>query len=288
MKTIVIATDFSHAANNATAYGVALAKDIGAEVLLLHVCTPLAASADMIRITSDQEMLNDSRQLLQNQVIRFAGSEVKITARSVLGSASSMIISIAQEVDAAWIIVGMKAKDKSLRKIFGSTAVSLARHMAMPLIIVPENAAYYPLSKIALVNDLEKHSDVHALPPLQALGKDFDAYMFVVKVTPKSSKNYNDPRLLPIRWHLKELHASYEFLNDLDIATAVNNFVADNDIDMVAMVAHQHTLLERIFIHSHIKEMIYHTSVPFAVLPEQPTATNDLTYRYNFNLRVAH
>ena len=287
MGTIVIATDFTTAAHNATLYGIQLAKGLDANVLLLHVCKPAAISADMIRMVTNQELLDESQQQLAAEAASLVHFDVAIEVRSVIGNPTDTIIAVAREVDASWIIVGMKAKEKTMRKIFGTTVVSLYAHSPAPVIVVPEYAAYTPPATIALANDIEDDASLHMLNPLQQLGQRFQSYMFIVRVVGNESKEFHEKYKKPtrIKWHLKELHSSFEFLNDEDVAHAINQFVKDQNVDLVAMISREKTIFERIFTRSHIKEMIFQANVPLVILPADNVQTDPVADSVLFHKR---
>jgi hypothetical protein len=93
--------------------------------------------------------------------------------------------------------------------------------------------------------------------------------MYVVRVVKKGISDVFERLLSPsrLKWHLKELHPCYEFLNDQSVAHAMTNFAKDHAVDLVVMISEEHNLIERIFIKSNIKEMIISTSIPLLVLP---------------------
>ncbi len=78
------------------------------------------------------------------------------------------------------------------------------------------------------------------------------------------------------------MYTSEELLDDTDVAHAINAFVESHDVDMVAMVAREHNLLQRIFTRSHIKEMMYEVHVPLVILPGQPNYNHELAHAKNF------
>jgi hypothetical protein len=47
----------------------------------------------------------------------------------------------------------------------------------------------------------------------------------------------------------------------------MNEFVQEHDVSMVAMIAHEQNIFERIFVKSNIKEMMFSTKVPLIILP---------------------
>ncbi|MEJ7682492.1 MAG: universal stress protein [Segetibacter sp.] len=74
-----------------------------------------------------------------------------------------------------------------------------------------------------------------------------------------------------INWSLTCLQPFYEFpLND-NIAKAMNNFVREHAVDMVAVIPHEHDLIEKMFTRSVTKDIVFHTHVPLLILPASHT-----------------
>ncbi len=176
MNTILIATDFTIAAHNALVYGAQLARDLQAHIMLVNVVQPVMYSADMINIVNNDELVAESVSLLEFEASSVSRYGVPVDVKCVDGNATDEIVALARQTNASWVIVGMKAKDKLFRKIFGSNAVSISRASSIPLIVVPEHAAYIAPSSIALANDLDEDISMHTLHPLQELAHCFQSY----------------------------------------------------------------------------------------------------------------
>jgi len=270
METIIITTDFSTASHNAAVYGIELAKFLHAEVVLVHVCQPILVASDVAIEMTPVELKEGSEELLQEEAQKLA-SEGSVNIRTVVeeGLPAEAILSVANSVNAKWIITGMKGGNRTARRLFGGTAISLSRKTNRPLILVPEGARFNVPKTIALASGIDDETDVHIIDPLEELGLKCECNMYVVRVIKKGMDEVIERLLRPsrIKWHCKDLHPSFEFLNDNDVAHALNEFVKEHNVDMVAMIAREHNLFERIFAKSDIREMIIHTHVPLIILP---------------------
>lgn len=270
METILIATDFSEASRNASFYGTKLARLLGARVVLLNVYSFLVPSADPVTTITNRELKHLSKEGLRHEVgwIDLKGT-VEIEKRSVHGDPSEVILSEAKKVKATWIVAGMKGAGRVARKVFGGTAFSLSRHSDIPLILVPERAWFAPPKTIALASDINHETDMRILDPLEEFGLKCHANMFIVRIIKKGMDEVIERLLRPsrVKWHCKELHPSFEFLKQEDVAHAMNEFVREHGVDMVAMISQEHDLFERIFVKSNIKEMMLLTTVPLIILP---------------------
>jgi hypothetical protein len=52
-----------------------------------------------------------------------------------------------------------------------------------------------------------------------------------------------------------------------DFETTLQNFIKENDIDILVMVTYQHKFWNRIFNPSKTKRMSYHTNIPLLAIP---------------------
>src|SRR4051794_32243939 len=270
METILIATDFSPASHNAVVYGIEMAKFLQAKVFLLHVCEPILPASDSVLVMSDEELKECSDKNLREEVQGIKNAEtVNVECRVEEGLPSETIKWVAKNIKATWIVAGMKGGGRAIRKIFGSTAISLTRRPNVPLIVVPEDARFTPPKTIALASDIGDDTDVRILDPLEEFGIKCNSTMYVVRVIKKGMDELIERLVRPtrVKWHCKELHPAFEFLNDNDVAHAMNEFVKEHNIDMIAMIAHDHNLFERVFIKSQIEEMTFRTHVPLIILP---------------------
>ena len=58
----------------------------------------------------------------------------------------------------------------------------------------------------------------------------------------------------------------YYFIRMYDFMDAINQFVADKDIDMIITFPRKHTFLSKIFKSSHTKKLAYHSDVPIVAI----------------------
>jgi nucleotide-binding universal stress UspA family protein len=266
METILVATDFSGAAH----YGVELAGFLNAKVVLVYVDQPIFSATGMASQLTLKE-IQECYEGRMRQEIELLTLKCPVTIETIIreGSPSETIHLEATKLHAKWIIAGMKGSGKTRRRFFGSTALSLSRGTHIPLIVIPEDARFTPPKTIALASDIGDGTEVEIIDPLEEFGIKFNSKMYIVRVIKKGMDDFIERLLRPTRvtWHCAALHPSFEFLNDNDVAHALNEFVKENDVSMVAMIAHEHTIFDRIFAKSNIKEMMFSTYVPLIILP---------------------
>ncbi|MEJ7682491.1 MAG: universal stress protein [Segetibacter sp.] len=117
MKTILIATDFSHAGRNATQYGFEFAKTIEAKVILFNAFQfPSAHPESLVYYPVDELEKFSYRQLAIEAETIDPSCKVAYETQSSLGPVMDSILAVANENNVSFIIAGMKGHGKEIRK----------------------------------------------------------------------------------------------------------------------------------------------------------------------------
>ncbi|MEP7229276.1 MAG: universal stress protein [Ginsengibacter sp.] len=179
MKTILIATDFSEASRNASFYGVELAKELSARIILFNAFTipepksPLHVSPYRFEV----EMEINNRLLDQSFFLDHRCRLIEIMCRE--GLAEDTILKIAKEKNADFIVVGMNGS--GLAPTFGNTVSALAKKTNIPLIIVPEKALFESQNIMLFTSDMPE-IDKNMAEPIKAIMQLFPSKLYVTNV----------------------------------------------------------------------------------------------------------
>lgn len=270
MKTILIATDFSTAARNATTYGFELARQMQAKVILFTAYQSRPNLPDSsLEMTAFELQRNAYKKLLYEAETIDPNRTVSLETECLNGPVNSSILAAALVNKASYIVVGMKERGKEIRKYFGSTVTDLCKISQVPLIVIPADAVFAIPKTIALASDITDDTDVHILKPLQKITATFNSKLYVVRVIKRSMDEVVERMETPERciWFLTSLDPSFEFSKGENVAKAMNIFVQQHAVDWVAVIPHEHNLFERIFTKSVTKDLVFHTHVPLLILP---------------------
>ncbi len=170
MKTILIATDFSSAARNATTYGFELARQMQAKVILFTAYqTQPTLPESSVTITAIELQRKAYKKLLQEAETIDPQRTVSLETEFTNGPVNSSILAAALASKASYIVVGMKERGKEMRKYFGSTVTDLCKITRFPLIVVPADAVFAIPKNIALASDITDDTNVHILKPHKKL-----------------------------------------------------------------------------------------------------------------------
>lgn len=273
MKTILVATDFSKASYNASLYGIELAKAFNANLVLFSAYQPIpvpVTEAPMVINLQDlknltQEQLDDCSSMIN------VGNKVHLETLCKEGTTVKSILEIAKIKKADVIIAGMKSSGRGIRRIFGSAVTELSKKTTVPMIVVPEEAKYSDLEVIALANDsdIEPESDKHILDALRSIATRFHSRLYMVRIAKNEFQEAFEVLNRPFRLNniIRTLDPQYEYLWGKDIPKALNAFIDKHKVNMLALLPHKHSLLEKFFFESTTHSMVFETKIPLLILP---------------------
>jgi len=145
-RSILVPHDFTTVADNAVSYAINLAKQIGANVDLLHLVKDKKGIAN-INAKFDKIIASNAGKM----------DEVKINYHVVVGSIYTEIASKAEELHSAIIVMGTHGA-KGMQKLFGSFAIKVITSTHVPFLIVQEQFSGIDMSKIVVPIDESQES----------------------------------------------------------------------------------------------------------------------------------
>ncbi len=264
MNTIAVATDFSAAADNAMMYAAQLAKKLSADLLLIHAYQmPVSMNEVPVMMIPVEEIKNSAEAGLERvkQSVQKNYPNVAVDTETRLGDAATEIPECCEQVKPILLVAGKQGAGGVERFLFGNTALSIIRHSKMPVIVVPQTTATFSLTNIALAVD---DSNVHMhQPAIQKLCAATSASLHIVHV-----KQYHENRL-HTQDIFKELKPQLHTITNESFVSGIKQFLHNHAIDMLIIIPHQHSWMERIFFKTHTADLLEKVSIPIMCLPER-------------------
>lgn len=274
MKTILVPTDFSDAARNASEYAVAFAREFGYKLLLCHVyhLPVMSVPEEPLLVMENPKVLrkNHLESLQEEAAFLSKDSPVEIECQVMEGFAVDEILSIENETKPALIVMGMETEGAFSELIIGSIATDVIRKTKTPIILVPEKAKFKKIERITLAYDYKLKQEVNILEPLKELLNASQAKLFILNVGKEDPSQNAEKAIAGIKLenYFSDIVFSTHFSEAEDFTAGVNNFIESSATDLIAMIPHKHNFLERLFKESHTKKIAFHTNVPLLTLPE--------------------
>jgi nucleotide-binding universal stress UspA family protein len=272
MKTILVPSDLSPASQNASSYAGHLCRELGAKMILLNVyMLPVPVSEiPYVMVTADemQKAGEDSLKKDADTIYRDYGVEVEWIVR--LGLASDEISDICRERNIDMVIMGMKGEGE-LDKLIGSTTIAVIRKSRIAVLIIPQETGYAPIRSIAYATDFSYQMNLACFRPLKFIAGHFGAKLQVVHVQ-KSGTEMTTNEIAGkqrLEQELEHLGHDQYTVEDSNIEHGLQMFMREHTPDILAMVAHKHNFLERLFSSNHTRAMVYKTRIPLLILQDK-------------------
>jgi nucleotide-binding universal stress UspA family protein len=262
MKTILIPTDFSTSADNATIFAAHLAQQINAALLLVHVyqipvtmndMPVMVLSADELRRSADEQLARLQREM----ELQFPG--LPVTVESRLGSINDELEDICRQANPVALVLGTHGASGLERMLFGSTTLSVMRHTNLPVIAVPKDHKRYGLRKIVLAADL---LDVDKIPArrITEVTQQLGATLDLVHVSVDNNATTQEPaKLLEL---LQPLQPEFHTVQAKNVKEGLVEYLHETGADLLMVLPHEHNIIERLFFKLHTDDILQNAPVP--------------------------
>jgi nucleotide-binding universal stress UspA family protein len=263
MKKILFPTDFSAAAECALPFAIDLANRFGSHLQLLYAYEVRTTASTFINVgnfiqaDAEQDMTKWTAKI-KPQLLNGATVDTKI----IKGDTIQAIISEAKYHEYNMIVMGTEGADSMLEMIMGTHANSVLRNTELPVLVIPEGTKHRPFQTIVLAVDEIEEFDTHLLKPLMILADNVAA---MIRIYHKDEAN--DGLNTAIDAYLNGLERTYHYELDNDnFIDSLQEFVEEQDADLLCMIRRQRTFLENIFHDSATSAAAFRTKVPLLLL----------------------
>jgi nucleotide-binding universal stress UspA family protein len=266
MKTILVPTDFSPAAVNATDYAAAMAQAMNARLYLLHVYQIPASYGEIFLPVNEVDMTEGAERYmkrLKDQLLDKTGGNVSIDTHVSTGAFFQELKAACEEQKPSAVVMGSQGTTAAERFFFGSHTVYAMKHLMWPLIAVPPGALFSSVKKIGLACDLNKV--IHSIPveEIKMWVKDFHAKLHIINT---GRKEDFDPDVVFESGWLQEVFADlkpdYHFITGENTDEDILEFAEKNQIDLLLVLPRRHDLLDKLVHKSHTRQFVLHSHVP--------------------------
>jgi len=285
MKPILVPTDFSKPAGNAAKYAINLCGILKTNIYLCHaflVPADAMGSAQTAWPLIDYSSLDKYYEKALNKLagkLEDYGQEIPdgknfqpvISCAAESGEAIEVIEQQAAKNKPGMIVMGMSGAGAISRFLIGSVSRRLLQKSSYPVLLIPQKVRFKMLKKIAFATNLNDN-DIDVINSFVTWIAFFNAELVIAHIV----DDKDDPVL-----HQKEVDEfmknvgnkiNYDRIYFRQVAShtideGLDWLAGHGQIDMLAIVHHQHGALSRIFLHSHTLKLAGHTHLPLLVFP---------------------
>ncbi len=284
MKKIIVMVDFSTYSHQALLYAIPLASKMSAEILVCHGVEPEVLNPMPNLLTWPKDLLSQELEEAETELNNYV-KEVKSDAYysehgSPILSPSIMLGSVKQIVDnllkqnkeTIMVVMGLAGKGTLNRFLVGSNSLDVIDGCPAPVLLIPQDANFVPLTKIAFATDLSK-SDIQSIHEIARL---FCLYLPEILLTHVHEGDIK-PNMLPaeVSEFLNEITSKinyskiyYRQIKEDDIINGIKWITENGRISMLSMIHRSSSVFSRVFKGSNTQKVSEWINLPLLIMPE--------------------
>lgn len=286
---VLIPVDFSDYTMKTCEFGFNLAKDIGSDVNLIHsFYTPYYPMAvpfgDSFAVqTSDRDLYKDIKEKVDNQMKELVDNinsrikigefpDVKFTNVIIEGLPEEEIISYSKKFKPRAVVMGTRGSNAKDLDLIGSVTAEVIDGSRTPIFAIPENSKDMDISQIKNIAFLTNFRE-REFKAFDIMMNFISPYPITVHLAHMARKGdvWDEIKLSGTQKYLKEqypnLDIKYKLLDrDKQLELVLEEFVSQNQIDMIAMSSSRRGLFARIFNPGIARRMLFHSDTPLFVI----------------------
>jgi nucleotide-binding universal stress UspA family protein len=269
MKTIAVLTDFSERSTNAALYALQLARRLHANILLYHTFRVPSGKIDDAIKKGSESKLREQARLLKKELAGLAPEAFRpgIACSWAEGSFTLNLDGLLN--DKALILLVMANHHEGLSALMtGNHLTAALDRVSLPVLVVPEQAVFKPIHKIAFPTDLGK-GDLDVLGSLAGMARPFQAEILLAHIRPEAGVME-----APVKDFLKDVgnridypNIYYRDVNQMQVKTGLLELEKKADADLLVMVHRNKGFIEQLFGSSHTQKIASAPLLPLLVYP---------------------
>ncbi len=272
MKTIIVATDYSPAANNALEYAANLASIVKADLVLFNTYHLSGHASNALVGPKEIEKMVEQNQLHLHQLATETAEKYKIQVdwTCKLDDTVEELDKYATTSHADLVVMGMESNLIEY-ELFGNTTTAVIRRLKVPVLVVPNEVLFTGIEKILYAYDPACLDQDNHLDLMKEFAKQFDAKLQVLHVETKVKEGIpvamEDGVSSEIDNLLEEIAHTYSAISSRQVGEGIAKGVEAFDADLLVMVTHKSGFLESLIKGSTTRKVVLKTRVPLLVLP---------------------
>jgi len=298
-KQILVPIDFSRSSLKAIPYALAIARQFGANVHLLHVVdtTQLPAPTLLtLPLVPQAEWNKRLMSRLMAVALKYRTDGIVSALNPRAGSAFQEVCAAAGKLNADLIVIATHGYTGYKRMLLGSTAERVVQHASCPVLVVRLHAAHwngshtprsrtgFRLTKILAPIDFSECSQL-AFDYAAQLARDFEATLKLIHVINPQAYPFGDEHLALDAAQLtreaadaaqKRMRAMARKSNVRYCTSVVQGspaaeicHAANDDVDLIVISTHGRTDLGHLLIGSVAEHVVRYAHCPVLVIPSR-------------------
>ncbi len=263
MKNIIVPTDFSEIAQNATRFAMSVAKHIHGKLVFFHADEDLNSS-DLLALRKETAKI---QALVPDVTSTFVASNKRFNSLTLKET-------FKDKVD--FIVIGTSGESADIsKKLFGTNTSEILEDVNCPVMAIPEGCTYQEIKRIAYASDLIKLEK--ELEKIISLAKQFGASIEVFHVSP-IFPDLGDVEKMNIPAKIEQLKQKYTYdlinysiqktTRDNQIQSGIHSFLSQHNSDLLVIFHNNVSGIDRFLTDSETEKLVTHVKTPLLVFPK--------------------
>ena len=273
MKQILIPYDFSENTESVLYYGLGLAKELHANIILLHVMPyPIVTPESGLPAFSYKDLQTDSLKELQAVADKIKTNEPaieSITCYSDMGDVTESIVTYCKKHPIEFVVMGINQHNTKLMKVLmGSNAVETAHKTTCTVIIVPPGTPYKTPKNIAFASNHDQTGRDPALQKARSISTLFHADFQVLHVVPEDHHFAPAEVVMDNYFEHKTEKQEHKLfiITEKKVSEGLLGMLSNKLIDMIVVEPKEHGIFYKLFHESVSKELAFSSPVPVVLI----------------------
>ena len=271
MKTIIAATDFLPVSLNAVEYAANLALELKGKLLLINI-VEIPLSITDVPITDfyyDEAMKESEEKLedLRSRLLYYTANKIGITVKNAFGGVLAEIEEATHHKDVFAVVMGEDDNTFAEQLLSGSNTASAIKRFPVPVIVIPKNITFTPISSVLIAIDLDEEYSTESFEILRETVKSFGVKSEVVYV----SNNNLSSQALSASMNLQNQLNGFDFelhnIESENILKGIEEFIVKQKPTLLILMARKYGLFKTLFHKSVTNQLTRHINIPILIIP---------------------
>jgi nucleotide-binding universal stress UspA family protein len=288
-RKILIPVDFSEYSMKACEIGFSFAKEMKAEVVLLHVyfspiyIPGIPYTGDTFTLPSDnresvrsliETVHNDLNKLsdtIQQRITSGELPEVKYACKLREGIPEEEILRYSKSHKPLMIIMGTRGANQKDIELIGSVTAEVIERSKTFVYAIPEQSTlktFHDIHKIAFMTNFEQR-DLIAFDKLMKAFQTYDIEFSFLHLT-NDRNAWSEIKLAGIKEYFKKLYPNlrieYDIIEEDHLLNHLDEYLKQERVDMLCLTNYKRNVFARLFNPGIAQRMIFHANTPILVI----------------------
>ncbi len=282
MKKILVPVDFSENTECACNYAIHFAEKEEIEIVLFHAYMYPIATADMTDDVVDSSALitpeimdsieraaKAGMKRLKDKLEKKLSTEniktIQLKTKVTNGMVEYQIIDLCDTYHPDMVIMSSTGQGHKSGRLLGSVALKILEHAPIPMLTIPDNTEYQKIQNVLYMTDFDT-SDISAIENLVHILDSIKVKIHCLHVEHSKKDLINNMLTDYLKEHFEDEFKKgimfFEIVQDKDVLKAVEEYITDKKINLVALLHHKRGLLSHLFHPNMTKKLFYHMGQP--------------------------